>query len=254
MATVFNFFKHFSTVKGEQLGDSLMEFAANHDADGVSETFIKQKLEEQEQMVSQLVEAKRELEREEREYKDIETLYNKRLAAAQRAKNDLAQHPDDITIKDALEELLLKLEELVPQVAKEKKEFEFAKTLVEEYQKAADDLAKDLKGLRKQINDTKNSIKQADLEKQRSQKRREQVEQLNGLRNTANKFNVAMDALQKRADKAKAEAETNNIIVESLKKPEEVTGGLAAKYLDEAKEESSALSLEERLAKLTNKE
>lgn len=238
---IANFLKHFGNAKLEQAGEGIVNLAAAIDADGVSEAAIKQKQEEHAVLVKQLVDAKDELKREKQEFLDIEAVYNKKLAAAERAQ----EAGDDA----AAAELLDAVEKIVPKLEKERKEFEDAERWLTEVQQAADEVAKELLGLREQIDAVKSATAEAKLATQKAQKEQARAEQLAGLRKSSNKFDVAMAALQKQADNQRKEAETAKTIADQLRKPTETVSSAAAKYLEDAPATSNE-SVADRLARL----
>lgn len=245
-----NFFKNYSKAKGEQLGEGMVNLAASLDASGVSEAAIKQKQDEHNELVKQLVVAQTDFKREKKEFDDIFELYNKKLAAAERAEADLGINPDNKEAATALAELLESVEKIAPKLAKEKAEFESAQRWMTELQQASNDIAKELLGLREQINEVKQQSKEADLEIERTRKAKQQAEKLAGLRNATNKFDVAMTALQKQADAKKQEAEENRIAAEQLRQPVVTESSAATKYMDEVTPAFAAETMQEKLARL----
>ncbi len=240
-----NFIKNYGKATAESLSDGIVNLAASVDANGVSEAAIKQKQEEHALLVKQLVEAQVELKREKQEFVDIETAYNKKMTAAERA----AAAGDDaaaVELADAVEKMLPKLE-------KERKEFENAERWLTEIQQAADEVAKELLGLRAQINEVKAATKEAELAADRAKKEQARAEQLAGLRKSGNKFDVAMAALQKQADDKNKEAEAARITAEQLRQPTVTISSAASKYLDEVSDAPATESLQDRLARLKAK-
>jgi len=221
-----NFFKNYGKAKSEQFGEGLVNLAAGLDANGVSEAAVKQKQEEHAETVAQLVEAQQAFKKEKREFDDLNELYNKKMAAAERAvaANDEA----------AAAELLDSAEKLAPKLAKEKADYESAERWLTELQQASDEIAKELLGLREQINEVKQLTKEAEQDAAQAKKAQAQAEKLAGLRTASNKFDVAMTALKKQADIADAEAQKARIIAEQLRKPVETVSTAASKYLDDS--------------------
>lgn len=240
-----NFLKNYGKATAESLSDGIVNFAAAIDANGVSEAAIKQKQEEHAVLVKQLVEAQVDLKREKQEFVDIENSYNKKLAAAERAQ--LAG--DDA----AAIELIEAVEKLAPRLEKERKEFESAERWLTDIQQAADEVAKELLGLRTQINEVKAATKEAELAADRAKKDQARAEQLAGLRKSGNKFDVAMAALQKQADEKNKEAEAARITAEQLRQPTSTVSSAASKYLDEVSDAPATESLQDRLARLKAK-
>lgn len=248
-----NFFKNFGKVKAEQAEQGLVNLAAWADAGAVSEAAIKQKQDEQKETNVQVVEAQAAFKKEKTEFDEVLALYNKKLSAAGRAQADLEADPTNKEAEAALSELLDGVEKLAPRLDKEKAEFESAERWLNEIQSAANDIGKELMGLRQQIDDAKRSIKEADLDVSRAKKEKEQAERLAGLRSASSKFDVALGALQKQADAKQKEAAVSRLTSEQLRKPVETVSSAASKYMDEAEVTVSSESLQDRLARLKTK-
>ncbi|MGZ8924479.1 MAG: hypothetical protein ACXW2E_01215 [Nitrososphaeraceae archaeon] len=246
-----NFFKNFAKVKKDQIGSGLVELAANLDPNAVSEAAIKQKMDEHNEYVRQLVDAKQEFAREKREFDEIQLLYNKKLAAAERAQLALDKNPADTEAAQALNELVEGIEKMLVQLEKEKREFENAEKFLVEMQSAADGVAKELLNLREQVTATKQSIKQAEIDSEQARKERERAETIAGLRSNVNKYDTALSALQKQADAKSKEAEVHRIAAEQLRKPVTPVSTAAARFMDEVDNQpSSTETLQERLNRL----
>lgn len=247
-----NFFKNYSKAKTEQLGEGLVNFAAAIDANGVSEAAVKQKQDEHNSLVAALVESQRDFKREKAEFDDIFSLYNKKVAAAERAQADLDTNPNNSEAAAALSELLDGIEKIAPRLEKERTDFIRAEQYMKEMQEAANSVAQELLGLRDQINDAKQASKEADLDLARALKQKSQAERLAGLRTASNKFDVALNALQKQASVKQDEAEAARIAAEQLRKPTETTSSAAAAYLNAVSEPVVTESLQDKLARLKN--
>lgn len=238
-----NFFKNLFKAKAQDIDNGLVNLAVALDSDGAAEAAILQKQEQHKLVVQSLVEAQTELAREEREFRDIETLYNKKLAAAERA-----QTAGDET---AALELLDAVEKLAPKLAKERTEFESAQRYMTEMQQAADEISTELKTLREKVNEVKQAQKEAELATEKAKKEQARAEQLAGLRSATNKFDVAMNALQKQVDRQQQEALVAKTIAEQLRTPAPTMSSAASKYMDEVNDTpASTETLAEKLARL----
>lgn len=245
-----NFFKNYGKAKAEQTGEGLVNLAARLDAEGVSEAAVKQKQDEHGELVNALVEAQNDFKREKAEFDEIFGLYNKKVAAAERAQADLEKDPNNTNAAQALAELLEGVEKIAPKLEKEKQDYIRAEQYMKEMQEAADSVAKELLGLRESINQAKQDTKEAELELARANKQKEQAERLAGLRSATNKFDVAMSALQKQAQAKQNEAEAARIAAEQLRKPVEKVSSAASAYLDAVEPPVVAESLQDKLARL----
>lgn len=247
-----NFLKNFGAVKYEQGSEGLVNFLASVDADGVSETAIKQKQEEHDAIVKQVIEAQNDLKKEKKEFDDVLAEYNQKLAGVERAQAALDADPNNSRAATAIVELLEAVEKLAPKLDKEKREYEDAERWLKEIQQASDEIARELLGLREQINEAKQANKQAELDLERANKQVAQAEQLAGLRKASNKFNTAMSALQKQAAEKQAEADAAKLKAQQLSVKPTAISSAAAEFLTDAPTTSTE-SVSERLARLKAK-
>lgn len=247
-----NFFKNYGLAKSEQIGEGLVNLAAQIDANGVSEAAVKQKQDEHSELVKLLVEAQNDFKREKSEFDEIFGLYNKKVAAAERAQADLEKDPNNTGAATALAELLEGVEKIAPKLEKERTDFIRAEQYMKEMQEAADAVAKELLGLREAINQAKQDTKEAELDLARANKQKEQAERLAGLRTATNKFDVAMGALKNQATAKQNEAEAARIAAEQLRRPVETVSSAASAYLDAVDTPVVTESLQDKLARLKN--
>jgi hypothetical protein len=245
---IFNFIKNYSKVKAADASTGLVNLAASLDADGVAEAAISQKMDEHTEIVKLLVEAQADWKREQQEFENEEKLYNRRMAAAEKAQADLESNPDNKEAEQALAELLDAIEKAVPTLEKERKEAEQAKSYLDQLESAAKEVAEELKSLRSLVTEQQQAIKEAEVASERNRKMAEKAEVLAGLRTSGNKFDVAMNALKSQVEEKQKEAETHKIKAEHL--AVSITQSSATdKYMSDAPDTSSE-TLQERLARL----
>ncbi len=239
-----NFLKNYIKVNKERMDAGIVDIAAALDAEGVSEAAIKQKMDQHDALVKQLVIAKNMLEKEKREYDSARRIQDKRIEAIRKAKSDYDKDPNDKNAKRAVEELLDAIEKHSIILEKEKKEFEEAEFFVKEIETVSLEIADQLKQLRSKVNEVKAEIKKAEIESNRMKQRSEQAEILAGLKTSSNKFDVAMNALQNQADKHKQTTEMYKI------KSEQLSPTLLSASDKYMKEDEPSKSLEDRFNNL----
>lgn len=248
--TILNFVKNYGKVQVEAASEGFVNLAAKLDADGVSEAAIKQKQDEHNEVIKQLVEAQADWKRENAEYEAELSLYNKRMSAAERAQADLEKDPTNKDAELALGELLDAIEKGAPKLDKEKREADQAKSFLDQLQEASTEIAEELKNLRSLVTEQKQAIKEAEIQATRNQKLADKAEVLAGLRKSGNKFDVALNALKAQTEAKQKEAEELRIKAEQLTPKVTKTSAAADKYMTGADEAPQAESLQERLARL----
>lgn len=262
----FNFFKNFAIVKAEQVEEGMINLAATLDKEGVAEAAIKQKMDEHQARIVMQQEATTSYEKEKLEYDRELELYNRYMAAAEKIQNTLAgiaeaksqpsvtstteMTTDEAELNADLAKILDKIEQRLPILEKEKQEYLEAEKWLKEIKDAVSEIAKDLLALRETVNQAKQDIAKAELDKERNRKRAEQAEVIAGLRKNGNKFDVAINALKNSAAKQQAEAEQYRIKAESLTLPPD-TSTLLDKYSTEAPVVTESLA--DRFAKLKSR-
>lgn len=244
-----NFFKNYSSVKAGQVAEGAVDLTVWLDQKGATEAAIKQKQEEHETWVSQLIEDENYLDQQQKELDDIELLYKQRVSAAERAKADYTADPNNTEAAEALNELLAGIEGLLPQIAKEKQDVVDAKRIVEETRQASQEVANELAGMRKRVSELEHKIAMNEKDEERAKRERERQENLVGLKTSSNKFNSAMGALEKKAQESKGEADKHRKIAEQLRNTKPKESSAAAKYMNQTPDTSTE-TLEERMARL----
>lgn len=252
----FNFFKHFAKVQVQNLEESMVDLAVSLDRDGAAETAILQKSSEHEQRIGMLQEANAEYRKEQAEYERELDIHTRYMNEAENIQNILNQPVRDGKFTE--EELLSDLTQLLnfienhtPVLEKEKREAEQAKQWMDEMQVAVDEISAELLQLRETVNQVKKDITQAELEKERNQKRANQAEILAGLKKSGNKFDTAINAMKQKAEAEKAEAERLKLKADSLKVTKPQVSNVVGKY-SSAPVAQSTETLTERLARLKN--
>lgn len=242
-----NFFKNYAKVNKDRIENGIVDIAASIDAEGVSETAIRQKMDEHDKIVKQLVEAKKDLQREKKEFEEAEKAQNKRIEAAKKAKEDLDKNPNDKTANKALTELLDAIEKNTSYIEREKRQFLDAQKFADEIETASVEIADQLKTLRSKLNEVKNEIKSAEIEAERARKSAERAEIVAGLKTSSNKFDTALNALQKQAEVHQKKTEEYRIKADQLSTPTEESSAVN-KYMNN--EPVVQESLEDRFNKL----
>jgi hypothetical protein len=246
-----NFFKNFAKVKGEQLEEGMVNLAVALDKEGAAEAAIKQKQDEHSKRIEMLQEANASYRKEHDEYIAEKNFYDRLMNEAEAVQTLITEgQGDQAQLNADLEKLVAKIEQRAPILEKEKQEAEEAEQWMKEMQEAVEEISKELVNLRDVVNQAKQDIQRAELDKERQRKKAEQAEVLVGLRKAGNKYDVALNALQNKAKQEQAEAEKFKIKADSLKKEKsEDVSEILGKYSN-ASVSTSTESLSDRLAKL----
>ncbi len=209
MSFLANLFKKHA----ENAVTSVQQFLVTLDPETATEAQITEFSDRLAKASEELAKARADFRREEKEAEEIEALYNKRLQAATILEQQSAEAADPAqkaSIGESLEKLVVMLEKMKPDMERERREAEDAKLLMDELTKFVEESAEALKQARSRLEQAKSEMRRAELERQRAEKRAHTAEVLAGIKNDSGTFNVALDAMQKKANEARMKADAAN--------------------------------------------
>lgn len=216
---MMQFFKTLIGVKGDQLGRQLVDAIVELDTKAATETQLRvmeQDLDKAGQLLSRL---RAECDKERREAVEARTHYNRLLAAAEHLNTRLASAGDDerLTLESSLNNLLTQLESSRDEAEVEEREAVDAEQLVAEAEAAYREKAKALSEAKATLTKAQRDMERARIQEEREQERSERAAQVAGLRaGGASKLNVAVDAMQRRAEQARMNAEAARLKARAL--------------------------------------
>ena len=212
---------------------SVQQFLVTLDPETATEAQMAEFSDQLAKASEELAKARADYQREAREADEIAALYEKRLQAATILERQSAEATDPAqkdSISASLEKLVVMLEQMKPDVEREKQESDDAKLMMDELTKFVEESAKALKLARSRLEHAKSEMRRAELEKERAEKRARTTEVLVGIKKDSGTFNVALEAMQKKADAANLKADAANTRSRLLTptKTEEDDGNIAA--------------------------
>jgi hypothetical protein len=144
------------------------------------------------------------------------------------------------------------LEQMKPDVDREQQDAEEAKQMMEELTAFVEESAATLKDARARLDHAKSEMRRAELEQERAEKRARTAEVLSGIKKGSGTFNVALDAMQKKADQSKIKADAANTRSSLLTptKPEQDDANIAAALAKASGKPAESSTISERLAAL----
>lgn len=209
MSFLGNLFKKHA----ENAVTSVQQFLVTLDPETATEAQIAEFSDQLAKASEELAKARMEYQREAREADEIQALYDKRLQAAVILEQQVAEATDPAqkaTISASLEKLVAMLEQMKPDVDREKHEAEDAKLMMDELTRFVEESATALKQARAGLEHARSEMRRAELEKERAEKRAQTAETLAGIKKDSGTFNVALNAMQKKAEEAKMKADAAN--------------------------------------------
>jgi len=261
MGGLFGFLRSFGNEKLSQTGELLTQAIVSWDPETASEAEIQEMIRELDKVTVEAGKAKAAFENERTESEAAIKNYDRHLAAAEllQKQYEEAQSSGDQTkaaeLEKSLNKLLQKLEELQPEVEREKTEAQEAEVYYAEIKELAELTAQKVKTARTQLERAQRDMKMAEIERKRAAERALRSEQLAGLKKQSSSLGVALAAMNKKADDARAAASASDMKAKLLT-PEK---GSQDHHIEEALkavsgEKSAAnLSIAERLEALKRK-
>jgi predicted house-cleaning NTP pyrophosphatase (Maf/HAM1 superfamily) len=242
----------------KNVGDTIMEKIVAFDPETASEAQIAELDEAFQKTSIQLAKARGEYDREQKEANEIAALYNQRMKAAEMLQGKLEDpaNPSKTDIEASLAKLLALLEDMMPDVEREKLEADEAKEYLEDLTAHVEKMAQDLKQARSVLTRAQQDMRRAEEQKKRAEEKSEAAAVLAGIKKQGSQLNTALDVMRKRTDALKTEtsaAETRAALLRPTK-PEEDDAHITAAMREAAGMPVEApRSLSERLAALKDK-
>ncbi len=254
---MFSFLQALAGVKGEQLGQDIVEALVALDPESASQAQLEEMEKDLDKAGAVIQKLSADYDRERREYDAVKKRYDQLLAAAEvmQRKLDNPATPDKGGIEASMAKLVTQLEQLQPEVAAEQKDVDEVRALIDQAQTAYREKAEALTKAKQELERAKRDMVRATQEQERAAEKAQRAAEVSGLRsNKASGLTVATDAMRRRTDEARAVAEAAKLKAETL-------GALAnpnttdPHIADALKEVQggasvSGLSVAERLAKL----
>lgn len=217
MAGIFGFLRSFGKEKLGQVGETVTQKIVSWDPETASQAEIEEMIRELDKITTEAGKAKAAYEKEKAEADAAQKNYDKYLAAAELLNKQIeaAQAGGDQSkaqeITASMEKLLQDLEKMQPEVEREQRESEEARTYYEEVKELAEVTAQKVKAAKSTLEQARRDMQRAELEKQRAQTRAEKAENLAGLKKQSSSLGVALAAMNKQAEEARASASASDM-------------------------------------------
>jgi len=206
MSFLGNLFKKHA----ENAVTSVQQFLVTLDPETATEAQIAEFSDQLKKASEELAKARLDYQKEEKAAEEIEGLYQKRLQAASILEQQLAETADPVqkeSISASLEKIVTMLEQMKSDVERERKEDEDAKQLMNELTGFVEESAQALKTARARLDHAISDMRRAEIEQERAEKRAKTAEVLAGIKQGSGNFNVALDAMQKKAEQSRIKAD-----------------------------------------------
>jgi chromosome segregation ATPase len=212
MAGIFGFLKSFGKEKFNNVGQSITQRIVAWDPETATQAEIEEMIKELDKVTREAGKAKADYDREQAEADAARKNYDKYVAAAEMLNKQLEEaqttgNPSRANdISASMEKLLGELEQMHPEVERETREAEEARAYYNEVMQLAEVTAQKVRAARAQLDQAKRDMRRAEIEQQRAQAKAEKAESLAGLRKETSSLGVALEAMNKQAEQARASA------------------------------------------------
>ncbi|CAK0751869.1 PspA/IM30 family protein [Azospirillaceae bacterium] len=216
---MFSFIKSFVGVKGQQLGQDIVNAIVEIDPESATQAQLDEMEKDLDKAGAVIQKLRADYEREVREADAATRRYNEMLAAAEllQAKIDAPATADRAGLEASLAKLIGQLEQFAPEVEQEKKDVDEVKALLDDAQSAYRAKAEALTAAKGNLERAKRDMQRAVMEQERADEKAKRAAEVAGLRQgPSSKLNVAVDAMQRRADEARAKTDAAKLKAETL--------------------------------------
>jgi chromosome segregation ATPase len=212
----FSFLRRILGVKAANAADDFTAYVATLDPEAATEAEIQQIEEIVGEYAAELVKAKAALQREHNETAAVE----KRIADGEAALTVLTPRVEagDEQAANTAAKILALLDELQPEWERERQEELDQQALVDEIQHALDESTEKLRTARSTLQQAQREMQRAELSLERARDAEERQRKLAGLKTNSSGVGVALQAMQKKAEESRLQAETARIKAKQLAK------------------------------------
>jgi len=199
--------------------------------------------------------ARQSYDRENREAEAIQALSHQRMAAAEQLQAQIDAAPDPArkaSLEKSLETLVTMLEQMAPEVDREKKEAADAKDFLQMLEQTYAEAGGKLKTARSALEQAQRDMGRAAQQRQQADRQAEAARRAAGLASTTSSLTVALKAMQEAASKDLVEAYAQMSKAKLLRPtaPEQDDPNIAAALAQAAGKPAGPQTLSERLAAL----
>jgi len=252
---MLSFIRNLVGVKTDQAANSAIAALVRWDPQSATEAELRTMEQHLDELGRRVAEARFAFDRERREADTIVQLSNQRMAAAEQL-NQRIQGETDPARKAELERslgtLVGMLEQMAPDVAREKQDADDAGEFLRSLEEAYEQAGRKLKTARDDLTRAQRDMARAGQQRGMAEDRAEAARQAAGLASSTSGLNVALKAMQDNAQRNLAAAEAANAKARLLKptRPEQDDPNIAEAMARVQGRPATSSNLSERLAAL----
>ena len=252
---MLGFLRNFVGVKTDNAVQAGVEALVRWDPEGASEAELRTMEQHLDELGQQVALARQAYDKEQREAEQIEALSRQRMAAAEQLQGQIAAESDAArraSLERSLETLVTMLEQMAPEVEREKKDAADAKDFLDMLENAYGEAGGKLKSARSELDRARRDMVRAGQQRETAERQADAARQTAGLTRSTSSLNVALKAMHEAAqrDLASADAATAKAKLLRPTRPEQDDPNIAAAMATAAGTSPAPQNLSERLAAL----
>jgi chromosome segregation ATPase len=252
---MLGFLRNFAGVKADNAVQAGVEALVRWDPEGASEAELRTMEQHLDDLGRQVATARQSYDREQREAEQIEALSHQRMAAAEQLQGQIASETDATrrgALERSLETLVSMLEEMTPEIEREKKDASEAKDFLEMLENGYAQAGGKLKQARSELDRARRDMARAGQQRETAERQAEAARQAAGLTRSTSSLTVALDAMQQAAQRDLASADAAVAKAKLLRptRPEQDDPNIAAAMAAASGKSPAPQSLSDRLAAL----
>jgi chromosome segregation ATPase len=249
------FMRNMVGVKADKAVQAGLEALVRWDPQSASEAEMRTMEQRLDELGRQVAQARQSYEKEQREAETIQALSAQRMAAAEQLKRQYDAETDPAKkaeLERSLTTLVTMLEQMAPEVDREKKDVVDAKEFLEMLEKTYAEAGGKLREGRAQLERAQRDMARAGQQRQMAEQQSEAARRAAGLSTSTSSLNVALKAMQEAAARDLTNAEAANMKTKLLKptKPEQEDPNIARAMQIASGQPAAPASLTDRLAAL----
>ena len=248
-----SFIRNLIGVKTDQAVQSSIEAIVRWDPKSATEAELRTMEQNLDQLGLQVAQARASWEKEKKEADAITTLSHQRMAAAEQIQNQLNAETDPgrkAALERSLETLVALLEQMAPDIERETQDATDAQDFLQTLEKTYQEAGSKLKAARSELERAQRDMSRAEQQRMMASRQAEAARQAAGLASATTGLNVALKAMQDRAQKDLVAADAAKSKARLLRptSPEQDDPNIAAALAAASGKGPAPTSLSDRLA------
>ena len=256
---VLRFMSNLLGVKANQAVTAGVEALIRWDPKAATEAELRTMEQHLDELGRQVAQARQSYDRELKEAETIQALSAQRMAAAEQLQTQASAAPDPArkaSLEGSLGTLVGMLEQMAPELGREKQDAADAKGFLEMLEGAYADAGGKLKSARSELGRAQRDMARAAQQNQTAQQQAETARRAAGLSQTTSSLTVALKSMQEVAAKDLASADAAMAKARMLRpsKPEEEDANIAAALAAASGKLPAPTNINDRLAALKSRQ